>query len=75
MLTRRYDEAFRHAHELHRAQTRKGTSIPYISHLMVVSALIIENGGSEDQAIGGLLHDSAEDQGGAETLEEIAPPR
>jgi (p)ppGpp synthase/HD superfamily hydrolase len=71
MLTGRYDEAFRYAHELHGTQTRKGTSIPYISHLMIVSALVIENGGSEDQAIGALLHDAAEDQGGVETLEDV----
>lgn len=71
MLTARYDEAFRYAHDLHRAQTRKGTSIPYISHLMMVSALVVEHGGSEDQAIGALLHDAAEDQGGAETLKDI----
>ena len=36
MLTERFDEAFRYAHRLHRDQTRKGTSIPYISHLMPV---------------------------------------
>lgn len=71
MLTSRYDEAFRFAHDLHRRQTRKGTPIPYISHLMSVAAIVIEHGGSEDQAIGGLLHDAAEDQGGLETLEEI----
>jgi (p)ppGpp synthase/HD superfamily hydrolase len=71
MLTDRYDEAFRYAHELHGAQMRKGTSIPYISHLMIVSALVIENGGNEDQAIGALLHDAAEDQGGRETLEAV----
>jgi (p)ppGpp synthase/HD superfamily hydrolase len=71
MLTGRYDEAFRYAHELHGMQKRKGTSIPYISHLMIVSALVIENGGTEDQAIGALLHDAAEDQGGAETLEVV----
>lgn len=71
MLTSRYDDAFRYAHELHRDQTRKGTSIQYISHLMTVSAIVIENGGTEDQAIGALLHDGAEDQGGNETLEEI----
>ena len=52
-------------------QKRKGTSIPYISHLMIVSALVIENGGNEDQAIGALLHDAAEDQGGKETLKEV----
>jgi (p)ppGpp synthase/HD superfamily hydrolase len=71
MLTKRYDEAFRYAHELHGTQKRKGTSIPYISHLMIVSALVIESGGSEDQAIGALLHDAAEDQGGTQTLDEV----
>jgi hypothetical protein len=39
-LTSRYDEAFRYAHGLHREQTRKGTNIPYISHLMTVSAIV-----------------------------------
>ncbi len=65
MLTDRFDEAFHYAHRLHRSQTRKGTSIPYISHLMTVAALVVEHGGNEDQAIGALLHDAAEDQGGA----------
>ena len=71
MLTSRYDEAFRYAHELHRDQTRKGTPIPYIAHLISVSAIVIENGGDEDQAIAALLHDAAEDQGGQKTLDEI----
>ncbi len=71
MLTERFDEAFRFAHRLHRDQTRKGTSIPYISHLMTVAALVVEHGGTEDQAIAGLLHDAVEDQGGAETLSKI----
>jgi (p)ppGpp synthase/HD superfamily hydrolase len=71
MLTSRFDDALHYAHDLHREQTRKGTAIPYISHLMAVSALVMEHGGNEDQAIGALLHDAAEDQGGAETLEEI----
>ena len=71
MLTKRFDDAFHYAHSLHHNQTRKGTSIPYISHLMSVAALVIEHGGSEDQAIAALLHDAAEDQGGAETLAEI----
>lgn len=61
MLTSRYDEAIRYAHDLHREQTRKGTAIPYISHLMTVSAIVLEHGGNEDQAIGALLHDAAED--------------
>jgi (p)ppGpp synthase/HD superfamily hydrolase len=71
VLTTRFDEAFRYAHGLHQNQLRKGTVIPYISHLMAVSALVVEYGGGEDQAIAGLLHDAAEDQGGAKTLAEI----
>ncbi len=71
MLPDRFDEAFRYAHSLHRDQTRKGTSIPYISHLMTVAALVVEHGGNEDQAIAGLLHDAVEDRGGAETLAKI----
>ncbi len=61
MLTERFNEAFRYAHRLHRDQTRKGTPIPYISHLMSVAALVVEHGGNEDQAIAGLLHDAVED--------------
>jgi (p)ppGpp synthase/HD superfamily hydrolase len=71
MLNSRYDDAFLYAHELHRDQTRKGTSTPYISHLMTVSALVIEHGGNETQAVAALLHDAAEDHGGKDTLEEI----
>ena len=71
MLTDRFDDAFNYAHRLHRSQMRKGTTIPYISHLMTVAALVIEHGGNEDQAIAELLHDAAEDQGGAETLDDV----
>ena len=71
MLSTRYDDAFRFAHELHKEQLRKGTPIPYIAHLMSVSALVIEHGGDEDQAVAALLHDAAEDRGGRDTLEEI----
>jgi (p)ppGpp synthase/HD superfamily hydrolase len=68
MLTTRFDEAFAFAHGLHRLQTRKGAGTPYIAHLMSVAALVVEHGGDEDQAIAGLLHDAAEDQGGEATL-------
>jgi HD domain len=71
VLTTRFDEAFRYARHLHQNQLRKGTAIPYISHLMAVSVLVVEHGGDENQAIAGLLHDAAEDQGGAATLAEI----
>jgi (p)ppGpp synthase/HD superfamily hydrolase len=71
MLTERFDEALAYASRLHRDQRRKGTAIPYISHLLSVAALVLEHGGNEDQAIAALLHDAAEDQGSQETLEEI----
>jgi (p)ppGpp synthase/HD superfamily hydrolase len=71
VLTTRFDDAFRYARQLHQSQMRKGTTIPYIAHLMTVSALVVEHGGDEDQAIGGLLHDAAEDQGGAQRLTDI----
>jgi len=51
---------------------RKGEAgIPYLSHLLAVSSLVLEHGGDEDEAIGGLLHDAVEDQGGQATLDEI----
>jgi (p)ppGpp synthase/HD superfamily hydrolase len=48
---------------IHAEQTRKGTETPYIGHLLGVASLVLENGGDEDQAIAGLLHDAIEDQG------------
>jgi len=59
------------ANRLHADQTRKGTSTPYIAHLLAVTAAVIENGGNEDGAIAALLHDAVEDQGGQETRDEI----
>lgn len=56
---------------LHADEPRKGTSIPYIAHLMAVSALVLEDGGSEDEAIAALLHDTAEDHGGEVVLAQI----
>jgi GTP pyrophosphokinase len=70
-LSTRFEEALVFATQLHTEQTRKGTTIPYISHLLAVTAIVLENGGNEDEAIAALLHDSIEDQGGAATREEI----
>lgn len=70
-ISNRYAEAFAYALELHRDQVRKGTNIPYVAHLLAVSGLVLEHGGSEDEAIAGLLHDAVEDCGGAPTLAEI----
>ena len=62
-ITQRYGEALKWAEELHRQQQRKGKDVPYISHLIAVSALVWEDGGNEDQAIAALLHDAIEDAG------------
>lgn len=70
-LTHRFEEALQYATRLHADQMRKDTDTPYISHLMAVAALVLEDGGDEDQVIAALLHDAAEDQGGLETLHEI----
>ena len=62
-VSARYGAALLWAEELHRNQRRKGKAIPYISHLIGVSALVWEDGGSEEQAIAALLHDAIEDAG------------
>ena len=61
-LSEKYDEALRYASEVHREQTRKGSAIPYLTHLLSVSALVGEHGGDEDQMVAALLHDAMEDQ-------------
>ena len=62
-LSEKYPEAVGYAASAHAEQVRKGTSIPYISHPIAVSALVIEHGGNEVQAIAALLHDVLEDCG------------
>ncbi len=70
-LSPRFEEALIFAFRLHNEQIRKGTSIPYISHLLGVASIALEYGANEEEAIAALLHDAIEDQGGATTREEI----
>jgi GTP pyrophosphokinase len=63
MLSERFDAALLFASALHRRQVRKATGLPYVSHLLAVASLTIEDRGSEDEAIAALLHDSIEDWG------------
>ncbi|WP_240956835.1 HD domain-containing protein [Pseudopontixanthobacter vadosimaris] len=70
-LTDRFDHALAYASRIHRLQTRKGSRIPYISHLLGACAVALEHGADEDQAIAALLHDAVKDQGGAQRLAEI----
>ena len=71
LLGDRFQEAFQLAAHLHRSHLRKGTRVPYLSHLMSVASLVLEAGGDEDEAIASLLHDALEDCGDEITAEEI----
>lgn len=71
MLGERFDRAFLLASALHRRQVRKESGVPYLSHLLAVTALALEHGADEDQAIAALLHDAVEDQGGLPTAARI----
>ncbi|AGB21316.1 hypothetical protein Mycsm_00886 [Mycobacterium sp. JS623] len=70
-LTDLFSHALVYAERKHHSQARKGGDIPYVGHLLSVAALVINDGGSEAQAIAALLHDAVEDQGGPPTLDEI----
>jgi (p)ppGpp synthase/HD superfamily hydrolase len=63
MLTARFFAALSCTQDWHRMQTRKGSSTPYIAHSLSVTALVLEAGGTEDDAIAALLYDAIEDQG------------
>lgn len=71
VLTERFSKALAYAARLHAGQFRKGTARPYIAHLLGVASIVLTHGGDEDEAIAGLLHDAAEDQGGLKTLRAI----
>jgi len=71
VLTAQFTEAVEYARGHHARDVRKGTTIPYLSHLFAVSALVLEHGGDETAAIAALLHDVVEDGGGEQALAEI----
>ncbi|MGV3723779.1 MAG: HD domain-containing protein [Actinomycetota bacterium] len=75
--TARFRDALNLAALLHAHQFRKQSPgsaappVPYIAHLLAVTALAIEHGADEDEAIAALLHDAVEDQGGDGTRQRI----
>jgi GTP pyrophosphokinase len=71
LLTGRFDEALHYATRHHSLQLRRGTTIPYVAHVLSVAALTLEMNGDEDEAIGALLHDVVEDGGGQAALDDI----
>jgi len=66
---RRLSSAVRQALAWHGDQRRKGTAVPYVSHLLQVTGLVLEHGGSVDQAVAAMLHDAVEDT--AATVEDV----
>ncbi len=71
MLTERFEKALVLATQLHARQVRKVVGVPYVSHLLGVTSIVLDHGADEDEAIAALLHDAVEDQGGPETLARI----
>jgi len=75
--SKRFDRAVTWALRDFRAIIRKGSGVPYVTHLFAVTALVGEHGGDEDQLIAAMLHDWLEDIEGAssEALEDEFGPR
>lgn len=71
VLGPRFESAVEYMLHVHGGQVRKGTTIPFVSHLLSVAALVLEDGGDEDEAIAALVHDAVEDGGGGERLNDI----
>ena len=71
MMTERFLDAIKIALSLHRDQVRKGSDVPYVSHLLRVTGMVLEYGADEDTAIAAMLHDAVEDQGGLPTAQLI----
>ncbi len=76
LLSARFTSAVDYARTLH-IERRKGSEIPYMAHLLGVAALVMAEAGhapipiTEDMVIAALLHDAAEDHGGAARLRDI----
>jgi (p)ppGpp synthase/HD superfamily hydrolase len=69
--TSRFEVALVYAALAHARTCRKGTTIPYISHPLAVASSVLDHGGDEDEAISALLHDTVEDAGGQDRLDDI----
>jgi (p)ppGpp synthase/HD superfamily hydrolase len=70
-LGERFIDALAYATRAHDGQLRGSDEQPYIAHLLRVTGLVVQDGGSEDEAIAALLHDAVEDQGGLARLDDI----
>lgn len=65
------EKAFAYAAHAHAGQVRKGSAVPYLAHLLAVAAIVLEYGGSADEAAAAFLHDVVEDAGGTARLADV----
>jgi (p)ppGpp synthase/HD superfamily hydrolase len=65
LYTPRLDDALAFAADAFRYRERKGSGVPYLTHLLQVMVHVAEHGGDEDQMVAALLHDYLEDVAGA----------
>ncbi len=72
LLSHEFSVALLDAARIHRTQARKGTRIPYVAHVLAVSSIVLEYGGTEVEAIGALFHDAVEDQPTQVDAERVA---
>ena len=70
-VSRQFEKALQYTTRIHGGQLRKKTRIPYIAHIFGVTAIAMEYGANETEAIAALLHDAVEDCGGEERLRDI----
>jgi (p)ppGpp synthase/HD superfamily hydrolase len=70
-LSEKFEEALIYATHAHGDQMRKKTGIPFVAHILGVTAIALEYGANETEAISALLHDTVEDCGGVERLRDI----
>ena len=61
----RLGEALKFAADQFAGRFRKGSEVPYLTHLLSVATIVMEHGGDEDQVVAAALHDYLEDIPGA----------
>ena len=70
-LSPQFEKALIYATRIHGGKLRNKTRIPYIGHILGVTAIALEYGANETEAIAALLHDAVEDCGGGKRLRDI----
>lgn len=71
VLSPRLQEALDLAFTLHGRDARKQSPVPVMAHLLGVCAIVQHDGGTEDEGVAALLHDTLEDKAGQITPLEI----